>query len=361
MTQQNLIDHYVLVIDASSSMRTRAAELIKVVDAQVEYWARKSQEYNRETRVSVYVFNNDVRCVVWDMDVLRLPRIGTFYNTEGMTALRNATAIAIADLQKTPQMYGDHAFVLYTFTDGEENFSDKAAPYTTAQQLHALLSGLPENWTVAALVPNFNCKRDALHHGFPAGNVAVWDMASDKGVTEAMETIQAATDNFMQARATGVRHSKNLFGGTDAVNAKTVAATGLQPLDPSDFMIVPVPGDIPDRTEISHFINNVAKLKFPGDKAARGYELGKVFYELKTKVDKKGHRRGQRVQAQKVVAVMEVATSKVFMGPEARKLVGLPDHEVTVHPDKNPSHVTFIQSTSTNRHLMPHQRLLVLR
>lgn len=347
MTKQNLVNHFGLVLDKSSSMRERVSELIRVADAQVAYWARKSQEYEQETRVSVYVFADEAECVIWDMDVLRLPTIGSFYQPDGWTALRDATALAVNDLKMIPQKYGDHAFVLYVFTDGAENRSR----VTTAQALKGLLGGLADNWTVAALVPDLNCKQEAVYHGFLPGNVAVWDMASSAGVSEAMETVQTATDTFMQARSTGVRSTKNLFGGTAVVNAATVAATGLKPLDPSSFLIIPVP-QVPPKTEISRFIND-AKVN------AKGYELGKVFYELVQRVDSKGHRRGERVQAQKTVAVMEKRTSKVFMGPEARKLVGLPDETVTVHPDHNRDYSIFIQSTSTNRHVVPGQRLLV--
>jgi hypothetical protein len=349
MVQQNLVNHFGLLLDKSSSMRERAAELIRVADAQVAHWARKSQEYNQETRVSVYTFADTAQCVVWDMDVLRLPTIGSFYRPDGWTALRDATALAVNDLKMIPEKYGDHAFVIYAFTDGAENRSRNIS----ATALKSLLGGLEENWTVAALVPDFNCKQEAVYHGFPQGNVAVWDMTSDKGVEEAMETVSAATDTFMKSRATGTRSTKNLFGGTAAVNAQTVAATGLKPLDPSTFLIVPVP-QVPQGTEISQFVND-AKVN------GNGYQLGKVFYELVQRIDRKGHRRGERVQAQKIVAVMERATSKIYMGPQARELVGLPDREVTVHPDANSKYAIFIQSTSTNRHLATGQRLLILK
>jgi hypothetical protein len=348
--QQNIINHVSLVLDASSSMHSHAQQLVQVTDEQIKYLARRSQEMDQETRVTVYVFADEVRCVIYDKDVMRLPSIASLYKPHGNTALINATLQSQQDLGHIWEGYGDHSFLTFVFTDGEENVSHRSSPFGTAEKLSNMLKVQPEHWTVACLVPNIRGKMEAVRFGFPKSNVEIWDPTSSTGVEEAMESIKTATDTFMQARSTGTRGSKNLFGGAAKVNAATVAATGLKPLDPSKFLILPVP-NVPDGTEIRDFVND----------AGHQYQLGKTFYELVQRVDKKGHKRGERVGAHKDVAVMHKATSKVYLGREARDLVGLPDREVTVHPDANPDYTLFIQSTSINRHVQRGQRLLILR
>jgi Mg-chelatase subunit ChlD len=72
MAIQNYINHVVLVLDESASMTNHKRDLVRVADGQIEYLARRSQELDQETRVSVYVFSNEVKCLIYDKDVLRL-------------------------------------------------------------------------------------------------------------------------------------------------------------------------------------------------------------------------------------------------------------------------------------------------
>ena len=53
-------------------------------------------------------------------------------------------------------------------------------------------------------------------------------------------------------------------------------------------------------------------------------------------------------------------TGRVFSGPAARQLLGLPCAEATVKPGENPAYTVFVQSTSVNRKLVPGTKLLVM-
>lgn len=329
---ENYINHVVLVLDASYSMGGLESELIKVADGQIEYLARRSKELDQETRVSVYDFADDVRCLIYDKDVLRLPSISTLYNLHGNTALLDATDKAVDDLSQTATLYGDHAFLVWVLTDGQENRSRK----TTALKLAAKLRSLPENWTVGVLVPDQRGVFEAKGFGFPADNIAVWNANNAAGVAEVGETIRQATDNFMVARAKGVRGTKSIFStGLDAVNAKTVHAT-LTPLTDS-FVLIPV--------------SFAEEIRQRVERAGRLYTKGKAFYQLTKTED---------IQATKKIAVRERSTGKIYTGPDARKLIGLPDREVRVKPDHNPEYDIFVQSTSVNRKLVPNTQVLVL-
>lgn len=88
---QNYINHVALVLDASSSMRRLSHKVVEVADQQIAYLARRSQELDQETRVTVYVFADQVECVIYDKDVLRMPSLKQMYRVGGMTALLAAT------------------------------------------------------------------------------------------------------------------------------------------------------------------------------------------------------------------------------------------------------------------------------
>ncbi|MEU3878202.1 hypothetical protein AB0E87_30690, partial [Streptomyces sp. NPDC029704] len=84
---QNYINHVALVLDASSSMSHLSQKVVEVADQQIAYLARRSQELDQETRVTVYVFADKVECVIYDKDVLRMPSLKQLYRVGGMTAL----------------------------------------------------------------------------------------------------------------------------------------------------------------------------------------------------------------------------------------------------------------------------------
>lgn len=330
----NIVNHIAFVLDSSLSMTYRTADVIKVADDQIEYLARRSKELDQETRVTIYTFNDRVECVVYDKDVLRLPSIADFYRASGNTALIDATIKSQEDLALTPEIYGDHAFLTFVFTDGEEN-SSSASPHV----LSKLLKDQPGHWTVAVLVPDAKAMFEAKRFGFPPDNIAIWDTTSKTGVLEVGEKIRTVTDAYMVARSKGVRGTRTLFStGVDAVNKSTVKAMKLKPLDKKAFDLLYVKSKVMIRPFV--------------ESTGRTYILGRGYYQL-TKTES--------IQPQKLVAVVENSTGKVYLGREARDLIGLPpDVEVRVRPNYNPDYTIYIQSTSVNRNLLPDTNLLWL-
>lgn len=331
------INHVALVLDASSSMLEQGKNkaLVRVADEQVRYLAERSQAMDQETRVSIYAFSyhNSIRCLVFDKDVLRLPSIATLYRAEGMTALIDATLKSQDDLAQTAQMYGDHAFLTYVLTDGQENNSRHYPP-----ELQRMLQALPDNWTVAVLVPDRKGRQYAIQCGFPEGNIEEWDATSETGVQDSFVKIRRATDNFMTARATGVRGTRTLFStGAEAVNKQTIKAANLKPLKAGEYQLFSVAADSP----IREFVEDVVSV----------YKLGHAYYQL-TKTE--------TIQVQKAVAVVHKRNGKVYTGKEARSLLGLPDTTVRVRPEHNPDYDVFVQSMSVNRKLLAGTQLLLV-
>ena len=261
-----------------------------------------------------------------------MPSLKGSYRIGGNTALIDATIQAIDDLSQTPQLYGDHAFLVYVLTDGEENRSSKKAT-----DLAKKIGSLKDNWTVACFVPDQNGKFEAKKFGFPTDNIAVWDTSS-RGMSEIAEVIRKTTDNFMNNRAKGVRGTKNLFDMDMSSVNKTSVKESLHRLHPGQYRVA----DITTEGPIAPFVEKLTK---------RAYKLGEAYYQLS---------KPEKVQAGKSVALYEVRTKAVYTGDEARNLLGLPNHEVKVAPTSHPDFWIFVQSTSVNRKLLPGTKLLIL-
>ncbi|KOU25348.1 hypothetical protein ADK52_11980 [Streptomyces sp. WM6372] len=341
---QNYINHVALVLDASSSMSHLSRKVVEVADQQIAYLARRSQELDQETRVTVYVFADKVECVIYDKDVLRMPSLKQLYRAGGMTALLAATLKSQRELAQTAQLYGDHSFLTFVLTDGQENASHRCpdAPSRTPRDLVRAVATMIEtqqdNWTLAVLVPDQMGKREAMQCGFPKDNIAIWDATSTQGLEEAGQVILKATENFMMGRTKGIRGSKAVFStGAEVVNKETIAAAGLTPVDPSQYQLVSVARDAAIREWVIE--------------CGQSYRTGCAFYQLS---------KSEKIQARKQIAVLEKKTDQVYTGPEARALLGLPDAEVRVKPDHNDDFTIFVQSTSVNRKLVPNTRLLVM-
>lgn len=341
---QNYINHVALVLDASSSMSHLSGKVVEVADQQIAYLARRSRELEQETRVTVYVFADKVECVIYDKDVLRMPSLKQLYRVGGMTALLAAALKSQRELAQTAQLYGDHSFLTFVLTDGQENASHRG-PDAPGQDPRALVNAVAEmmrtqqdNWTLAVLVPDQMGKREAMQCGFPKDNIAIWDATSTRGLEEAGQVIQQATENFMVGRAQGIRGSRAVFStGADAVNKDTIEAAGLVPADPSTYQLIPVAREAAIRDWVVE--------------CGHTYRTGGAFYQLS---------KAEKIQARKQIAVVEKKTDRVYTGPEARALLGLPDAEARVKPDHNDDFTIFVQSTSVNRKLVPNTRLLLM-
>lgn len=329
---QNYINHFALVLDESGSMRDIASQVVQVADQQITYWATRSKEMDQETRVTVYTFNSGpAKCLFYDKDVLRLPSLKGLYHPQGQTALIDAAIKSIDDLKQTPQLYGDHAFLVYVLTDGAENQSSQKP-----SDLNPLLSSLPDNWTIAAFVPGVQGVFEAKQCGFEKDNIQIWDTTS-KGMTEVARVMRQATDSYMKGRASGVRGTRSLFNlKVGALNKK--AMTTLDKLGPGQFRLLPIPSDTP----IAKFIEHNTK---------RPYKKGEGYYQL-TKTE--------TVQANKEIAIFDRKNYTVYTGKHARKLLNLPDYELPVAANYHSEYVIYIQSNSVNRKLIGGTNLLLL-
>lgn len=334
---KNIANHIGYVLDMSWSMRKHADALIKVADQEIAWMATRSKEMEQETRVSVWVFNDPhhIKCLIWDMDVLRVPSIAGLYNPDGNTALIDATILAINDLKMTPEKYGQHSFLLYVLTDGEENRSRQRSSTLTA-----LVKGLASNWTFAAFVPDQRGAQFAENCGFPAANIQIWETSSSQGIDAVASHIREANETFFQARSMGQSSVSSLY----RVNTVTEGdLRGLYPLTPGSYKI----GKVPEDMQIAVFV--------AGEMGR--FQVGKSFYRLA---------KAETVQDYKEVAV-RTQDGLVYLDSSIRVKLGLPPlaparsgGRSRVRPAIAGLEV-FIQSTSHNRKLIGGTEVLMLR
>lgn len=332
---RNLTTHVSLVLDRSYSMTDLKEKTVEIADKLVAFLAEQSKEMGQEWRVSVYTFDDDVDCHIWDMDVLRLPSMKEHYQIGGNTALVDSVLLALDDGDKITEHRGDHSFLVYVITDGEENrsrlgnkdrygFPSKEEKVRKLSERMRLMS---DNRTLSLLVPNEKGVREATAYGFPLGNIKLWDASSEQGMEAAAEAIKESATQYMKARAAGVRSTTSLFVGAD-VDAKAVKAAGLTPLPTGDRKIVMVAKT--KTTEDLFFekpINRPTKTRPVADKAWHveiqpfvdaaypPFRVGMSYYQLM---------KSEKVTADKRIAVVEVNTNQVFVGDGARQLLKLP-------------------------------------
>lgn len=348
----NNITHVVFILDGSDSMSRHADGLVKATDALVKRLAEQSTLEDQETRVTIYVFRDQqVDCVVYDKDVLRTPSMANVYHASGGTPLIAATLRAFDDAALIPEKYGSHAHLFFVLTDGDENTSHYVLGGRRTEvvsQLVTRMGQLPDNWTVAALVPDIMGKVTATRYGFPKDNIALWDATSERGLEEATEAIAVAASGYMAARTkTGLRSTKTLFAGNDVLNTQTVAAAKVTQLDPANYRFVPIQikSEGVEKMAIRDFV-----LKYSGME----YRVGRNFYELTKR---------ERIGPEKEIILLRKNgpdKGKMFGGPEIRSLLKLPkDVEVSVTPADNSDYKIFVQSTANNRHILDNTTLLV--
>ena len=333
---ENYINHIAFVVDKSGSIRMAGLErtIVDVFDQQIKHLAQRSRELNQDTRVSIYLFNETTQVVTFDLDVSKIVSLGENYRANGDTALIDATLQSIDDLQSISTKYGNHAFLIYILTDGENRINNHLS-----DKLNKTINSLPENWTVAALVPDqdgvFECKK----FGFPKDNIKVWE-TSKRGVAEVGRTLAAVNDTYLTSRSTGTFKGTRALFNLDAGKLSASAVKGtLEELNADQYGMFPVHKE----AVIKDFVES-----WTGE----AYRSGSAYFQIT---------KPETIQAHKQIAIQHKFNGRVYIGANARKMLGLPDYEIRVVPANHGGFDLFVQSTSFNRKLVAGTKLLVLK
>lgn len=328
MTKQ-LINNVIFVTDGSGSMSYHARAVEQVIRGLKDPLSNADQV----TRVSLYVFDDRVERKLH----LRHPEaLADFrFQARGQTALLDAIDQAITEHQGL--LTGsdeDHSFLLYAITDGQENASRKIS----ALNLKSKIANLPGNWTVAALVPDVTGVHYAKNCGIPAGNIEVWNTRSTTGFEEVGRRVVDTYTSYTKGRAAGNVATNRLF-----VDAAQLSTADVQKalVEDNSFLQYAVTSKVAE--PIKEYTEQVSN---------RTYVIGSVFYELT---------KPETIQGQKEIAIRNRNDGKVYSGSNARNVLGLPAYETKVRPGDFGDWQIYVQSTSTNRKLIPGQTFLMKR
>lgn len=326
-TSSKIINHIIYSLDCSSSMYNHLKSAQNVLTKSLEAIKATSKSMGHETYVSIYTFADNVTRLCFDKPIDQVNMRDYDIGAQGMTALIDATLLPILDGCKTQvdrAKNENHAFLLNVITDGGENNSD-ASP----QELVKVIASLNDQWTLAIQVPDQNGVHYAKQHGFPAGNIEVWNVQSKTGLEESTQSFTNSYTNYATARSAGLTSSKGFYTVSAADLSKTAVKTNLQEVSGTLIFAQSGPHQIRD------FVEKQAKVV---------YQTGKAYYELV---------KPELVQADKNIVVVDKTNhNKKYGGASARQLLGLPSTKCKVSPGDHGNWRIFVQSKSVNRKIV---------
>jgi transcriptional regulator with XRE-family HTH domain len=328
--KRRLRNKIALVLDNSGSMTSYKKEALAAFNKNISDWASIPDQ---ENEISVIMFDTRVhlpirRNMLIDSSNVRQALIREDeYNPGGSTALFDAVRAGIIGLQSSPVPIGvDVAYILIVVTDGFENIS---CNIKEAKRLMQDVQGT-DRWTLTFQLPRGNANEFSRQHNVPLGNCLEWDL-DQAGIQEASRHTTLSVMNYASARRAGARSSKSFYT-TDMSNVSSQVVRSK--LD-----------DVSDKVKVWEVKGETDIRSFCEGRSRKPLLKGAAFYQL-TKTEKK-------VQDHKLLAIREKGKPGVFVGPNARQLLGLPiSGTVKVVPGNHGNFDIFVQSTSTNRKLV---------
>lgn len=350
--------HIAVAVDKSGSMSRHAGNVVRVVDQLIADAVQGGRDTGQEIRISLYFFGSQVERIAFDQPGHQVGTIRNSYRAHGNTRLIDAAIQVQQDLELVDESQGVHNFLLYVITDGQENFSNNSV-----STLVRLMGRQGENWTSAILVPDVMGRIVAQRYGFAPGNIAVWDASSDRGFEDVGRMTGGSTQTYIRQSAAGVRGTRHLLTA-NYISEGQVSAAGLRPVDPDDFMIIPVA--LASTSTLTYKIPAKSKTRANPDgvkhveiapfiqETGRRYVVGNTFYKLT---------KSERWNNEKDVAIIHRVTRQVFRGAKAKELIGITANTTRIKPQKavGGDYDIYLMSTSMNRHLEVGGSILLFR
>ena len=183
--------HYLLIVDASSSMNPLTKSTISGVNEQIDSIKQLEKEFpNQKYNMSFIHFSDSVTIEYSDRKSSALEHISeSNYRCSGMTALLDAIGVGVRNLNEKigdKIASGEAAAVVVIITDGEENASrefDGSKVKSMIEELQAT-----NRWTFTFVGANIDSISTASRYGIDVKNVMQFsgDELSNKKVYASM-------------------------------------------------------------------------------------------------------------------------------------------------------------------------------
>lgn len=327
------ITHVVFLLDASGSMAMRVNGVRKNLAKLFDDLSAQATKTGIETRVHIHTFGYGKRTEMRNATPKEASSYKYDHRNEG-TALIDSTIQLVDELGEYESSRDDVSFLVYVLTDGAE--TEGGSP----ERISRKLRNLSDDYTMAILVPDEHCQRQAERFGFPSDNIQIWDVTSEAGIGAGGQSVLCATQSYYTMRSMTTQKSTKQLFKLNEVN-KTEVKQSLEEVPSSEY----------DTLIVRPYYNGMEIKEFV-EKMGQPYRLGSAYYQL-TKPEK--------IQAGKIIAVRDKQTGKMFSGVNARKLLGLPNAEIKVAAADFAKFDVFVQSHSTNRHLVGDTHLIVFK
>ena len=342
LNKKKILKNYIyLLLDSSDSMNKIRRATINASNGLFESFRHVPK--GQQNYISFLTFGGesstwsgslDFRPMFLDSSPKLIPYLSySNYLCNGMTPLLDAVGVAVDHLEAVPKNDYTSRLIL-CITDGDENKSRRYNRFNFARMIRRL----DDSYTVTFQVPNGN-KAITCSWGIPEDNVKEWEQ-TDEGTSETFAQTQDAMSNYYRDRGTGKMSTKTFFSKVQS-HVPANAARLLEDLSASFREYKVVTEDI-----IRPFVEA---------KTGKDYVPGIAFYQLM---------KPEKVQPNKEVLVQEKKVGrsrpKVYGGPQARDLIGLPQGEYAkVDPGNHGNYDVFVQSRSVNRILPRGTKVLV--
>lgn len=257
------------------------------------------------------------------------------------TPLWDSVGRAIEEIEANVDYYArldpTTAYLVMVITDGAENASRNYNARSIADKMRALQN--TDKWTFVFRVPRGD-KAALVRMGIPEGNIMEWEQ-SDRGYQAATTQHTASTKAFFASRAAGKTATNAFYVDASNLNVAEVKAA-----------LVDISGDVytgyVDSAHAGMMIRDFCERRF-----GVVYKPGQALYQLTKR---------EEVQDYKKFAVREKKTGKLYTGPAARQLLGLPSYgTIKVVPSAGGPYDIFVQSNSVNRKLMTDTSVLYFK
>jgi hypothetical protein len=307
------------ILDESGSMADCKADALKGFNR----FLTEQQGVYPSPYLTLTTFNTEVRRRYVAEPINQQHGLATWsYQPVGGTALYDAVGETISEFD--PQGTRVLCVIL---TDGEENSSRTWDKFKLKHKIEELQRN--GNWTFVFMGADQDAWTNAQKIGIHRGNTMSYESAN---TYDAFAGLAVGTQNYVKS---GVRSSVTFFEPNLRNLTTTQVQNKLVNARPH-VRILPVEKEMP----IQQFVEE--KLGY--------YKPGNAFYQLT---------KNELVQSNKDIMLIERGKTAVWSGSEGREVLGLPTHEVKVHPGDHAKWDIFVQSYSNNRKLVRGTKLIV--
>ncbi len=329
-----------LVRDHSASMRGLAGPAANDYNLTIDGIRQSIEGDGQEAIISV------VECGVGPtgavkvkenlVPVAAVPPLSMYHTTGSATPLWDSVGAAISCIEGVADRNAPNvAFLVMVITDGHENSSRQWNAAKIADKIATLQT--TDKWTFAFRVPRGHA-RQMVSAGIPAGNVMEWEQTEAALVASSAATV-SATRSYFSSRASGSTSVKSFY--------ETVDLNKISTLDIKQSLI-----DISPSVRKAHMGDAVMEIKDFCESAFGTYTVGRGYYQLS---------KSETIQENKKLVLFDKEQNRYYSGAQARQLLGLaPYGVVKVKPGSYAKYDLFVQSTSSNRKLMPKTAVLFI-